>query len=84
MINAINEIIKAVREDNNIKITNESTLAGDLDLDSFSMVSVISQIEDKFGVSISDQELMQMKTIADVIDVLKAKLIIQTNDKKDY
>lgn len=73
MLEEIMKIIRSVKEDSTLVITPESTLAGDLDLDSFSIVAIVSELEQVYNVSISDEELVQIKTIQDVMDLLNVK-----------
>lgn len=73
MLEEIIGIIRRVKEDETLVITSESTLAGDLDLDSFSIVEIVSEIEEMYQISISDDELVQIKTIQDVIDHINMK-----------
>ena len=39
----------------------------DLDIDSLSMVEIATAAEDRFGVSIPDESLGQLKTVADAV-----------------
>lgn len=73
MLEEIIGIIRRVKEDETLEITSESVLAGDLDLDSFSIVEIVSEIEEAYQISISDDELVQIKTIQDVIDHINMK-----------
>jgi acyl carrier protein len=45
-----------------------------LGLDSVDVVSVVSQIERRFHVRMSHQELEKLVTVGDVLDLLEAKL----------
>lgn len=56
------------------KIVLDAHLLRDLDLDSLDTVEMTLGIEDRFGVEIADEELEQVTTIADVIDVIAKKL----------
>ena len=46
-----------------------------LGLDSVDVVSVISQIERKFHIRLSQDELMQLVTVGDVLNLLETKLV---------
>lgn len=41
----------------NFSFHNETTLAGDLDLDSLDLVTLAMKIEDEFGIEISDDDV---------------------------
>lgn len=45
-----------------------------LGLDSVDVVSVVSQVERKFHIRLSHQELERLVTVGDVLDLLEAKL----------
>jgi len=49
---------------------NESFKLG-VGLDSFSVISMISAIEDEFGKEIPEAELKKFKTISDIIEFMK-------------
>ena len=45
-----------------------------LGLDSLDLVELIMDIEDKYGVEFSNEELMGFKTVGDVLDTIEKKL----------
>jgi acyl carrier protein len=51
----------------------EASFIDDLGADSLDLVELIMEMEDNFGVPISDEELQSIRTIQDVINFLKAK-----------
>ena len=74
------EILEALRNHlsgrgfDSSKITPEAHLMRDLDLDSLDTVEMTLGIEERFGVEIADEELEDVTTISDVIDVINKKL----------
>jgi acyl carrier protein len=48
-------------------ITAEKSFVDDLDIDSLSMVEVVMACEDKFGVSIPDGEVKNLRTVGDAV-----------------
>jgi len=48
-------------------VTDEKTFVDDLDVDSLSMVEVAMAAEEKFGVTIPDEELPKLKTVGDAV-----------------
>ena len=56
------------------KVTTESRIVEDLGADSLDVVELLMTLEDEFGISVSDEEALGLKTVADI-----EKLI---NDKK--
>ena len=54
-------------------ITDETGIAGeksftdDLDIDSISMMTIVVNAEEKFGVTIPDDEVKNLKTVGDAV-----------------
>ena len=61
------EIFKELKKLTNIKFTEES-LIKDLGIDSLDLVEMVTDLEEKLDVIISDEELTSFKKISDVID----------------
>ena len=53
------------------KITMETNLIDDLGADSLDVVELIMNIEDEFGVSISDEEAANLVTVQRIVDFLE-------------
>ncbi len=64
----VNEIAGVAEAD----VQLEKSFVDDLDVDSLSMVEISMAAEEKFGVSIPDSELKNLKTVADVVNFVKA------------
>ncbi len=54
------------------EITMKSRLVEDLGADSLDVVELIMAFEDEFGVSLPDEEIAKMKTIADIVEYIKS------------
>lgn len=70
------KVIEILAEKLNIKaekIKPESKLADDLGMDSFGAVEVMFEVEEKFGVTVSDKELIGLKTVEDVVKYVENK-----------
>ncbi len=48
-------------------VTMEATLSDDLGADSLDAVELNMALEEEFGISIADEKLKELKTVADVI-----------------
>ena len=56
------------------KITRESRLMEDLKADSANIMVMIMDLEDQFGITVEDDQIMKMRTVGDVLDyVTKVK-----------
>ena len=60
-----------------IVVTEQSHLVADLGIDSLGVMEVIADIEDKFELSIPDEALREVETIADVATAIESKLAAQ-------
>ena len=67
ILSGLAEIVEEVAgvEKDDVKL--DKSFVDDLDIDSLSMVEVAVQAEDKFGVKIPDDELVNLKTVGDAV-----------------
>jgi acyl carrier protein len=56
------------------KVTYEARFMEDLGADSLGLVDVTMELEEKFGVSIPDEDLPKITTIGSAIDYVMAKM----------
>ena len=61
------EILEEVAGVNPDDVTEEKSFTEDLDVDSLSMVEVVVAAEEKFSVSIPDDEVKNLKTVGDAV-----------------
>jgi acyl carrier protein len=64
---SILEEVADVAPDN---VTDDKSFTDDLDVDSLSMVEVAMAAEEKFGVTIPDDELPKLKTVGDAVNYI--------------
>ena len=55
-------------------LDDSANLRDGLGLDSVDVVSVVSQIERHFHIRLTHEELQKLSTVADVLDLLQAKI----------
>ncbi|MBQ6625059.1 MAG: acyl carrier protein [Clostridia bacterium] len=67
MINDIKSIISEFVEVDENEIRSESNLRSDIGLSSLDLISVATEIESKFGVTISERKVLSLKTVDDLI-----------------
>ena len=48
-------------------ITRESRLIDDLKADSANVMVMIMDLEDRFGITVEDDQIMRLKTVGDVV-----------------
>ncbi len=56
-------------------IDDSKNLRTELGLDSVDVVSVVSQVERRFRIRLSQQDMQKLVTVGDVLDLLQKKLI---------
>jgi len=56
------------------KVTLEASFADDLDADSLDLVELVMALEDEFDVSIEEEELEGVATVAQAVDPVRSKL----------
>jgi len=52
----------------------ESTLLDDLEMDSFTALEMLFELEDQYGLEIPDEEVENFKTVKDIVDYVVARL----------
>ena len=48
-------------------MTMETSIKGDLNADSLDVVELMMDLEEQFGITISDEEAMKLSTIGDIV-----------------
>lgn len=49
------------------EVTVGKSFVDDLDIDSLSIVEIVVQLEDKYGVKIADEDIQQLSTVGDAV-----------------
>lgn len=55
-------------------VTLEASFADDLDADSLELVELIMELEDQFGVKISDEEAKDITTVGAAVDFIAERI----------
>lgn len=53
------------------QITADSDLVNDLELNSFEVFSLVSEIEDEFGIQVQDEDIMKLAKVQDIVTYIE-------------
>jgi acyl carrier protein len=54
------------------KVTESATFAEDLEADSLDLVELVMSLEDSLGITIEEDELANVRTVGDALDIIVA------------
>src|SRR5438034_7047634 len=74
--NTLIELLEADTGEKYPDLDDATNLREGLGLDSVDVVSIVSQVERRFHVRLTHQELEKLVTVADVLDLLEGKLCV--------
>jgi acyl carrier protein len=57
------------------EISINDNMVNKLGIDSLDLLMIINSLEDTFSIRIEDQDLKELKTVCDVVEKLKVKLV---------
>ena len=72
VLDQIKEILKDTMDIDESKITLDAKLQEDLELDSLDSVELIMSAEEEFGIEIPDEDVMNFKTVNDIVNYIEA------------
>ena len=72
IISQILAILEDVAEVSPEDVNENSVLMDDLDLSSMEILTIVADLEETFGLSITEKELRNVVTIGDLVDYLAA------------
>jgi acyl carrier protein len=55
------------------QITESARFKEDFDADSLDLYELVMELEDQYGISVSEQEAVELKTVGDAVDFVVAK-----------
>ncbi|MBY6271318.1 MAG: acyl carrier protein [Caldibacillus debilis] len=56
------------------QVTPEATFKDDLGADSLDVVELVMEMEDEFGITVSDEDSEKIVTVGDAVEYIKSKL----------
>lgn len=70
MIEKVKDIICRFVDIEKDDIKEDSNLRADIGLNSLDLISVATEIENDFGVTISEKKVLTLKTVGDLVDCI--------------
>jgi acyl carrier protein len=56
------------------QVTRDAKFADDLDADSLDLAELVMALEDEFDITVEEEELADIATVGDAVDMVTAKL----------
>lgn len=70
MLEKIKELICNYVEVNREEITEESRFIEDLGFNSYDFVSMLGELEEEFGVTVDENDILEIHTVGEAVDYL--------------
>ena len=70
----LKEIVLDYLGEDDIRVSEDSSLTEDLGLISLDLISIVGDIEDSFGISVEDEAMDSIETVGDVLDYIEGRL----------
>ena len=70
MLDEFQELVQRHIENEKIVITSDMILLTDLGLNSYELIQLISEIEEKFNIEIPDRSIGDLRTVQNVLDYI--------------
>jgi acyl carrier protein len=70
ILNAIAKIVEEVTGFDSAEVTTEKSFTDDLEIDSLSMVEITVQVEDRFEVRITDDQVAELRPVGDAVSYI--------------
>jgi acyl carrier protein len=69
------ELLEADKGEKYPELADSMNLRDDLALDSLDVVSIVSQVERRFRIRLTHEELQALTTVGDVLNLLETKVV---------
>jgi acyl carrier protein len=69
------QIFEDVAEIDRSAISPESTVAGDLAVDSLKLVEMTLEIQEEFHISVRDERIKDLTTVSDVVTLIREAMV---------
>lgn len=73
VLSIITQIVSEESGVNARDITRSTTFAQDLDVDSLGLLTIATQVEERFGITLDDSLIPTLRTVGALVDLITAK-----------
>ena len=73
VLSVITQIVSEESGDDAEKITPSTTFTQDLDVDSLGLLTIATQVEERFGVALDDSLIPTLPTVGALVDLVASK-----------
>jgi acyl carrier protein len=70
MLERVEMILNGIVPNEDVEITENTTLRADLAFNSFDLVSLASKMEEEFHIELDYSELIRIQTVGDILDCI--------------
>ena len=74
LLDALRDVLVDKLKVDGTKVQLQASLYDDLGLDSIDLMTAVMAMEERFGIEISDNELEQVTTVGDAVNLLSQKV----------
>ncbi|MDJ1130481.1 acyl carrier protein [Streptomyces iconiensis] len=74
IVRGLSDILRDVTDLAPARIDEDQSFIADLEIDSLRMVQIVVTAEDRFGVTITDEEAWELRTVADAVTFIQLAL----------
>ena len=73
ILNQLQDLIREYTGNDELTLSEETSLVNDLELSSLDIISLIGNIEDTFDIRIDDEDIVHLKNVKDVVEYIVSK-----------
>lgn len=74
ILEEIRVIVEDIAEIPRDKVQLDSSMIEDLDLSSLEIMSIIAELESKFSVKFTEEEMLNISTVKELVEIIDAKM----------
>lgn len=76
ILDAVAEVLADVTNVSVADVAPDKTLTEDLDVDSLSLAELGVALQDRFGIELSDEQVVELRTVGDVVEAIHGAKVL--------